>query len=206
LEGLPVTYEGRFYTVKNLTLTPKIAPELRPGILVSGSSEAGIAAAQAMEALAVRYPEPPDQAEALAALPKQMACGVRLGIIARPDAEEAWRIAHKRFPDDRKGQLTRQLATKVSDSVWHHRLAELSSASKEAACEAENGWRDPYWLHPFENYQTNCPYLVGDYDCVSRYLAKYMAFGYFTFILDIPPAHEEFPHISSVFTAARNRA
>ena len=37
---------------------------------------------------------------------------------------EAWDVARARFPEDRKGQLTRQLATKVSDSVWHKQLSE----------------------------------------------------------------------------------
>src|SRR6266568_2707506 len=47
------------------------------------------------------------------------ALGIRIGIIAREDAGEAWAVARARFPEDRKGQLTHQLAMKVSDSEWH---------------------------------------------------------------------------------------
>src|SRR2546426_7303352 len=36
--SLPVSHEGAYYTVKNLKLTPPLAPELFPGIFVSGSS------------------------------------------------------------------------------------------------------------------------------------------------------------------------
>src|SRR6266513_3314905 len=43
--SLPVSHEGEYYTVKNLKLTPPLAPELFPGIFVSGSSDAGLAAA-----------------------------------------------------------------------------------------------------------------------------------------------------------------
>src|SRR5258706_380657 len=191
----PVTFEGQFYRVNSLSLNPRLSTELLPGILVSGSSDSGMAAAKEMGAVAVKYPEPPDQCkiEQGDAGP----CGVRIGIIARVQAEEAWNVAYRRFPDDRKGQITRQLATKVSDSAWHKRLSEISDPS--------NPNRDTYWLHPFENYQTNCSYLVGSYQPVDSELARYMFAGYRTYILDIPPAEEEFEHIGAVFELASRR-
>lgn len=196
---LPVTFEGRFYSVRNLTLRPRVAPELRPGLFISGSSEAGMAAAREVGALAVRYPEPPKETEVEAASnPQTNPCGVRLGIIARGREEDAWQVALERFPEDRKGQLTRQLATKVSDSAWHHRLASMGSQPGSR--------RQTYWLQPFENYQTNCPYLVGAYEDVASELARYMSLGYLTFILDIPAEEEEFHHISVVFQAALRSA
>ena len=93
-------------------------------------------------------------------------------------AEEAWQVAHARFPGDRKGQLTHQLAMKTSDSQWHKQLSELAADSKS------NG--SPYWLWPFENYNTFCPYLVGSYEDVAVELSRYIAQGFRTFILDIP--------------------
>lgn len=187
----PVTFDGEFYRVRNLQMNPRMDPALVPGILVSGSSEAGMCAAREMGATAVKYPEPPDQC-AVAADPSP-ACGIRIGIVARASSEEAWNVARARFPEDRKGQLTRQLATKVSDSAWHKRLAELKDSGDG---------RGAYWLHPFENYQTNCPYLVGNYETVAAEIARYMAGGYHTFILDIPAAEDEFNHIGAVFTQA----
>jgi len=194
LEGrLPVTFEGKFYSVKGLTLSPPISSELLPGILVSGSSDAGLAAALDMGAIAVKYPEPPNQCKTNA--PDQHGSyGVRVGIIARTDEDEAWRLAHERFPEDRKGQLTHQLAMKVSDSAWHKRLSEIGSQS--------NGKRDTYWLHPFETYKTFCPYLVGSYEQVAVELARYIAAGYRTYILDIPAAEEELEHAGNVFRLA----
>ena len=190
---LPLTFEGRFYSVKNLSLRPVVPPELHPGILASGSSEAGLAAAQQMGAIAVRYPEPPDRAQAGTTSGAGPRSGIRIGIIARERDEDAWQIALQRFPEDRKGQLTRQLATKLSDSEWHHRLAEMGGAAKP----------ETYWLRPFENYQTNCPYLVGSYERVARELARYINLGYLTFILDIPPEQEELQHIGVVFQFAQ---
>ena len=189
----PVTFEGKFYRVSGLTLSPPMTPELLPGILVSGSSDAGLAAAHAMGAIAVNYPEPPDQCTA-AAPDQDGSYGVRVGIIARSDEDEAWKVAFERFPEDRKGQLTHQLAMKVSDSAWHKRLSEIGTQSSAK--------RDTYWLHPFETYKTFCPYLVGSYARVAAELARYMAAGYRTYILDIPAAEEELEHAGNVFRLA----
>lgn len=189
----PVTFQGEFYQVKNLTLTPRLSPELRPGFLMSGSSEAGMAAARTTGAIAVQYPEPPGRSDT-GKCADQGPRGIRIGIVTRPREEEAWDVAYQRFPEDRQGQLTRQFATKVSDSSWHHRLSEIGQQHSEP--------RNTYWLHPFENYQTNCPYLVGSYGEVADQLARYVELGFRTFILDIPASEEEFEHIGKVFQAA----
>ena len=44
----PVSFEGKFYKVEGLKMTPALAPGLFPGILMSGSSDAGFAAARAL--------------------------------------------------------------------------------------------------------------------------------------------------------------
>ena len=190
----PVTYEGDFYKVEKLTMTPPLPPDLFPGILISGSSPAGLAAAQAMGATAVKYPEPPEQCQLG---PTDGTYGVRVGVIAREQEEKAWEIAYQRFPEDRKGQITSQLATKVSDSVWRRKLSELGGEKK--------GKRDTYWLGPFQNYKTNCPYLVGSHEQVAEELGRYIAAGYKTYILDIPASKEELEHIGVVFKLASQR-
>lgn len=189
-EGRALTYEGKYYTVKNLRLTPALPAELRPGIFVSGSSDAGLAAARELGATAVQYPTPPEEFPALE-LATDLAYGIRVGIIARPDAEEAWSLAESRFPTDRTGKLTRQLAARVSDSKWHQ---TLSDQARQAS-----GSRATYWLVPFEHYKTMCPYLVGDYDQVAELARTYIRKGYQTFILDIPPSREELRHTAEVF-------
>lgn len=197
LEGhSPFTFEGKFYRVTSLTLNPSLPPDLYPGFLMSGSSAAGLAAAKETGAIAVEYPRPPRAARP-GSQPPTGACGVRIGIITRPREGEAWKIARARFPEDRKGQLTRQLAAKVSDSSWHQRLSDVGKASRGAI--------GTYWMHPFENYQTNCPYLVGSYQDVADDLALYLELGCRTFILDIPAAEEEFEHMGTVFQSVSRK-
>src|ERR1700753_536922 len=60
----PISYEGKFYKIENLRMTPPLPPELFPGILMSGSSDAGLAAARAVGATAVKYPKPATDTEA----------------------------------------------------------------------------------------------------------------------------------------------
>jgi len=188
LAGGPVSFAGEFYQVTNLKLTPACPPELMPGVFVSGSSEAGLAAAKELKATAIKYPKPRRE---YADTPADdgVDSGIRIGIISRADSGEAWAAAHARFPEDRKGQLTHQLAMKVSDSHWHRQLSELGK---------EQG-QSPYWLVPFENYKTMCPYLVGDYEEVGQELAGYIALGYRTFITDVPSAPEELSDIGQAF-------
>jgi alkanesulfonate monooxygenase len=189
----PVTFRGEFYVVDKLRMTPPLPPELFPGIFVSGSSEAGLEATQALGATAIKYPKPAEWEPDCSGV--SLSTGVRVGIIARQHESDAWSVAHMRFPEDRKGQLTHQLAMKASDSMWHKQLSRLSSDAKVA--------ESPYWLVPFENYKTFCPYLVGRYDCVAAEIATYIGRGYRTFILDIPPCQEELGHTKAVFTRAR---
>ena len=191
LAGEAVTFAGRYYSVTNLCMTPELAPELQPAFLMSGSSEAGRAAAEQIGAVAVKYPKRPGEEISQ----QGENSGVRVGIVARPSAEEAWQVAHERFPADRKGQITHELAMKVSDSQWHRQLSELG---KVAA-----GDDDPYWLWPFENYATFCPYLVGSYEVVAAELERYVTLGFRTFILDIPPSEEDLRHTGVVFDRAR---
>jgi len=201
----PVSFTGAFYQTENLRLAPKLPDELFPGIFVSGSSEAGLGAARAIGAVAVQYPNPVGEYEK-SPPPADLNCGARVGIVAREDAAEAWRVAHDRFPTDRRGQLTHQLAMKVSDSVWHKQLSETGATMGAEPGEQTDGERNPYWLGPFQNYKTNCPYLVGSYERVAQELASYIALGYRTFILDIPPGQEELSHVNIVLTHATKEA
>jgi alkanesulfonate monooxygenase len=186
----PVTFEGRYYRVTNLKMTPPLPAELFPGITSSGSSEAGTQAAADIGAVAIRYPRPPHE-ETTAPTPGPNGAGIRVGIVARDSAEEAWRCARARFPEERRGQLLHQLAMKTSDSEWHRQLS--------AQDESHDDGDSVYWLQPFHNYRTFCPYLVGDYAQVAELLAGYAQAGSHTFILDIPPSREELDHTGAVF-------
>jgi alkanesulfonate monooxygenase len=177
-------------------MVPPLPAEFFPGIFVSGSSEAGLATARETGATAIEYPKPAAQCGA-GSRPEGMTSGIRVGIIARPDETDAWQVAYDRFPRDRKGALTHQLAMKTTDSVWHQTLSDLG---------AERPGNSTYWLRPFETYKSFCPYLVGNYDQVAEELANYIRIGFRTFILDIPPTEEELQHINAVFDQACQNA
>lgn len=190
-----VTFEGRWYRVHKLRLRPSVPPELRPGYMLSGSSDAGLAAARALGATAIQYPKPPG--DYVPEEPRGLDAGIRIGIVARGDAAEAWAIAHERFPGDERGRMTHKLAMATSDSAWHRQLSALGE---------EAGTRPTYWLHPFENYKTFCPYLVGSYDEVASELAGYLESGFGTFILDVPRAADDLAHAAESFERAERLA
>jgi alkanesulfonate monooxygenase len=183
----PVTFTGSYFAVKNLAIKPRIPPDLVPEVFVSGTSAAGVKAAEEIGATSISYPGTPSET-----IRKGVPSGIRIGIIARDESRKAWQIAHERFPVDRKGQLTHTLARKVSDSSWYEQLSELGDRSADS----------PYWLVPFKNYKTFCPYLVGSYDEVRREVSKYIQGGIQTFILDVPPDREELYHTAIVFDGA----
>jgi alkanesulfonate monooxygenase len=195
----PTNADGRYFTVSGVRLRPKVPEHLIPEVLVSGSSPAGQEAARVLGATAVKYPQPPGEEATWISASSPATFGVRIGIIAREDADEAWRVAHTRFPADREGQITHQLASAVSDSHWHSQLAGEPHAGSPHIDDDP----DPYWLGPFQNYKTFCPYLVGSYDRVARMLAHYMDLGANTFILDVPPSDEELLHSNLVFAHAQ---
>src|SRR5262249_40031896 len=91
LGGTPVTFQGTFYKLNELKLLPSLPPDAFPGIFVSGSSSAGLAAAKALGATAIMYPKPPN--EDGGARDGLEHIGVRVGIIARDSDTEAWRVA-----------------------------------------------------------------------------------------------------------------
>jgi alkanesulfonate monooxygenase len=86
---------------------------------------------------------------------------------------------------------------KVSDSTWHHRLSGLAKEQAE---------RDAYWMIPFTNYKTFCPYLVGTYDRVGAELAHYFEKGASTMILDVPIGTEELEHVLRAIQRGANLA
>jgi alkanesulfonate monooxygenase len=196
LAGQVTTLAGKYYDVKNLRMTPAPQEALRPGLMLSGSSPAGFAAARAVGAVPVKYPKPPGEEKVSQ---DKVEFGVRIGIIARETAEEAWQVAHDRFPADRAGRITHSVAMKVSDSRWHHQLSRRDTVTAGLNGEGEP---DPYWLLPFQNYKTFCPYLVGAHEHIAALVAGYMRLGARTFILDIPPSEDELRHTGVVLRAA----
>ncbi|MEY9934563.1 alkanesulfonate monooxygenase [Catenulispora sp. GP43] len=176
----PVTFGGEFYRVRDLTLHPRMPQDLLPGLYMSGSSTAGRKAGEEIGAISVRYPSP---REAVAEIDESAprSGGVRIGIIARDTDDEAWTVAHRRFPRTRAGRIQQMLIRGLSDSHWFEQLSTED--------EFPGGPESPYWMGPFLTSATYCPYLVGSHDKVEAEIARYVSAGCRDFVLDT--AHEE---------------
>jgi len=187
-----ISFEGEFYRLGKLKMTPMLPANLLPRVFVSGRSAAGFRAARVLGATAVKYPKPPGEEEGPP--DDSISYGVRVGVIARQEEREAWEVAQRRFSAGRRRRIADKLAMKSSGSASRRPLsqtAEQTSASKS-----------PYWVFPLGNYEAFCPYLVGSYESVAQELARYISLGYKTFILDVPTDAEELDHMNTVFSHA----
>lgn len=196
-DGETVTFDGEYYEVNGLSLQPEVPADLRPAYTLSGSSPAGERAARALGATAVTYALPPES-DLRPIGNGRLRGGLRMGIIARADRAEAWRVAYRRFPPEREGALMRGLARRVSDSHWHEHLCALA--------EERSGEDSPFWMGPFEHYRTMCPYLVGSHADVASTLAVYLRRGFRDFILDEPWEEQDLVGARLAFDAARAAA
>ncbi|MEU1516188.1 LLM class flavin-dependent oxidoreductase [Streptomyces sp. NPDC005811] len=169
----PVSYDGQFYRLDHATVTPPLKPGLKPRVFVSGTSDACRTAQRRFGATRLAYPR--EIGEYGDGTPL-VDGGFRLGIIARDTAEEAWAVAHARFPSDPLGEEVHEIAAETVESQWHLSLSRDAFQSPSP--------KDTYWLYPFRAYKTFCPYLVGTYEQVGKLLARYLALGVSTLILD----------------------
>ncbi|MFD0563908.1 hypothetical protein ACFQ2M_19250 [Kitasatospora saccharophila] len=74
------------------------------------------------------------------------------------------------------GEEIHEIAAETVESQWHLGLSADAFRSP--------GPEGTYWLYPFRAYKTFCPYLVGTHAEVGELLARYLALGASTLILD----------------------
>jgi alkanesulfonate monooxygenase len=192
-EEKPVTYAGEHYRLKAAAVSPALPPELLPRVFVSGSSEACVRAHEALGAVRLTYPREILEYDGGAPLGN---IGVGLGIIARDDPEEAWAVARERFPADRMGEKLHSLASRLVESRWHIDLSQDAEGPRESD--------DVYWLYPFLSGRTFSPYLVGSHAEVGKLVARYMAHGVSTVILDDVAGHDDLHHTMAALAHAES--
>jgi alkanesulfonate monooxygenase len=183
LGGGRAEHTGRYYNVRGAQLPFPLPADLMPTAYVSGSSEASVQAAESLGLRQLSYPLPPGDFAGPNVRKNKFGTGIRIGIIVRDDSSEAWQRAHERFPPDSEGAARMQLLCAISESSWQGSIASLTMP--------DNNNGDPYWLVPFRNYHTYCPYLVGSYEEVGEALRKYLSGGVRAFILDEPQELED---------------
>jgi alkanesulfonate monooxygenase len=152
---------------------------------VSGSSPASLRAGQALGIGQLSFPLPPGDPPAPAARTGTPGTGISIGIIARDDSREAWRIARDRFPATPQGAERMRLLLSAATSSWQPRLASVPVADEGDG---------PYWLVPFRYHHSFCPYLVGSHDEVARAVTAYLNAGIRTLILDVPREPDDLHH------------
>lgn len=184
--AMPVDFAGRYVALNGATLGVEMPPGLLPSYYVAGSSEASAAAAEVIGAVRLIHPGPPGQHIGEEAR-HSAGAGVSFGIITRESSEAAWREAHARFPANPMGERIQDMAARRSTSVWYRSLSRRARTSDTD--------RSPYWLVPLRTYRTFCPYLVGSYEEIAAYLARYHEDGIRTLILDTPDSEEDLDHI-----------
>jgi alkanesulfonate monooxygenase len=186
LDGGLVDYAGQYYDLRRARLPVPPPAGLMPTAYVSGSSAASVQAGESLGIGQLSFPLPPGDFLGPDVRKNKFGLGIPIGIIARDDSSEAWRIARKRFPADPERAEKMRLLLSASVSSWQPALASVTIAD-----EAEG---EVYWLVPFRYFHTFCPYLVGSYDEVGKAVTRYLTGGVRTFILDVPAEPDDLYH------------
>lgn len=186
LGGGAASYAGQYYTVRRARLTAPVPPDLLPTAYVSGSSAASLRAGESLGIGQLSAPLLPQDHASPDLRKNKFGSGIDIGIIARDDSSEAWRIARKRFPADPEGAERMKLLLSASVSSWQPQLASVPIAD-----EGEGG---AYWLVPFRYHHSFAPYLVGSHDEVAQAVTTYLNGGIRTFVLDIPAEPDDLHH------------
>lgn len=187
----PVSFHGQYFQVNNLAVTPQLPSSLKPRVFVSGTSDACLRIQETLGAVRLSYPREIDKYQE-GSLKR---CGLRLGIIARDTADEAWRVARQRFPRSPDGEDIHDIAAEQVESQWHRGL------SRDAMQSEGHG---NYWIYPFRAYHTLCPYLVGSYHDVSSLLSRYFSLGVAALILDKPTEQDDLHSAMAAITLAQS--
>jgi alkanesulfonate monooxygenase len=183
LRGDVGVFQGKYYSSALGGLAAAVSQDMLPICFVAGSSTAARRTAAQLDVAHLTYPlaiesgdtEPAPQA-------------VRLGILARETAEEAWNVAEALFPPDPRGERLHRMAAKTAPSTWHRVLSDKVRDSEDTSRA------DVYWLRPFRTYRRFCPYLVGSYHQVATYLGEYQRRGVHTLIIDTPSSLLDLRH------------
>jgi alkanesulfonate monooxygenase len=195
LHGESVTHSGKHLQIEaGQLLFPPLQDPLPP-LYFGGSSDAGIDVAAQLVDKYLTWGEPPaDVARKIAvvrqaalAKGRKLSFGIRLHVIVRETAEEAWRAADKLIShlDDSTIAAAQKLFERM-DSVGQSRMAALHGGRRDKLEVSPNLWAGVGLVRGGAGTA-----LVGDPQTVAQRMKEYIALGIDSFILSGYPHLEE---------------
>ena len=191
--GTPFDFEGEHYKVAGATVLER--PDPVPPIFFGGSSDAGKATAAQHADVWLTWGEPPEAAAAqledvrarAEAAGRDVRFGIRLHVISRDRAEDAWRETERlldAMPEDVVAKAQKHLT--YNESVGQQRMTALHNGRRSDLVVAPNLWAGFGLVRGGAGTA-----LVGSHDEVAERIAEYHAVGFDHFILSGQPHLEE---------------
>ena len=218
MEGQTVTYQGRHLRIEDGQLFFPPVQRPYPPLYFGGSSAAGIEVAADHVDMYLTWGEPPadvgakiEQARLAAARRgRQLRFGIRLHVIVRETAAEAWGEADRLIAHVDEATLQKAQATFARmDSVGQQRMLRLHGGRRDKLEVSPNLWAGVGLVRGGAGTA-----LVGDPETVAARMKEYMEVGIESFILSGYPHLEEcyrfaelvFPLLPLKATTGRERA
>jgi alkanesulfonate monooxygenase len=199
-DDVPLDFDGEHFRNEGLRASPLEAP--RPEIFFGGASPAAEQAAARFADVYLAWGEPPEalrgRIERVAALAagvgRALRFGVRLHVIARDTAAEAWAEADRLLAgmDPATIEAAQQRFARM-DSVGQQRMSALNAGRRDDLLIAPNLWAGVGLVR--EGAGTA---LVGSHDEVADRLAELHAIGFEEFILS------GWPHVEEAYRVGEN--
>ena len=195
LAGEKLDYEGRHLRIEGGSLLFQAVQKPHPPLYFGGSSEAGIDVAAENVDTYLTWGEPPAlvaeklerAATAASRYGRRLRFGIRLHVIVRETAREAWNAAEDliRYLDDETIAKAQKNFSRM-DSVGQQRMMALHQGSRDKLEISPNLWAGVGLVRGGAGTA-----LVGDPDQVADRIREYMEIGIENFILSGYPHLEE---------------
>lgn len=191
--GSPFDFAGRHYRVEGATVLQR--PDPVPPVFFGGSSDAGKATAARHADVWLTWGEPLADAAAqladvrakAAAAGRDIRFGIRLHVISRDRAADAW-LEAERLLDAMPAAAVAQAQTRLTynESVGQQRMTALHNGQRSDLVVAPNLWAGFGLVRGGAGTA-----LVGSHDEVAERITEYHAAGFDHFILSGQPHLEE---------------
>lgn len=195
LSGEPTTFRGKHLNIEGAKVICPPTQKPHPPLYFGGSSKAAIELAARQVDVYLTWGEPPSQvAEKIAEVRRraeqvgrEMRFGIRMHIIVRETAQEAWKAANDliQYLDDETIAKAQQALARL-DSVGQKRMAALHNGKRDNLEISPNLWAGVGLVRGGAGTA-----LVGDPETVAQRLLEYADLGIETFILSGYPHLEE---------------